>query len=413
MVISYRHPVELILKSLNDNVFESLKSIKIHSEQEKVNQKGIWRSTLIPEKSPLHFLHSATNNDLEIVIEVGLNLDAFVSELNICAARKRSVSLDLAGGEISRLLLRERLPSLHALIFNAVKENSLETIAGANAKGKLPNLCVLDISSTSVGGRLHMLLTEMFPSLTTLVLSECKLETEDYASLAVASVGGKLPELRHIDISQGNILRQNRKLELNKSFCSAFPKLTTLIARSCLFGVGDLRCLSEANGAGKLHRLTSLDLSDNIFISGRVSVLLCLRLNILILRGCFLNSNGMCSIELASAENRLPQLKLLDLSINEIGCRSQLHGLWHLLSGRFPSLTHLILCDCELNEQDLDILAQAKLDGKLPALKYIDVSFNNLTGYLDHLTRDHRTGCEVSWDRIVCFEEFLYGSRIS
>ena len=114
----------------------------------------------------------------------------------------------------------------------------------------------------------------------------------------------------------------------------------------------------------------------------------------------------MCSIACASAENRLPRLKLLDISQNNLISHR------YLLSQNFSSLAYFILCSCDLDERDLQGLAQAKLDDKLPALKYIDVSFNNLSGCLVHLTRDHRTGRQVFWDKIVCFDKFLDGSKL-
>ena len=42
---------------------------------------------------------------------------------------------------------------------------------------------------------------EEFPSLDTLILSDCGLNSLDLSSLAQASADGKLPELRHLDIS--------------------------------------------------------------------------------------------------------------------------------------------------------------------------------------------------------------------
>ena len=120
----------------------------------------------------------------------------------------------------------------------------------------------------------------------------------------------------------------------------------------------------------------------------------------------------MSSLARASAQNRLPQLKLLDISRNRIRYGDGLGCLSNLLSHQFPSMTHLILCKCGLVTLDLDKLAQANLAGKLPSLKYVDVSFNNLTGHLSHLTEDLRTGLHVSWNKIVCVDEFLDGSKL-
>ena len=415
LTISITHPVEHILTSFSHNVFESLKSITIHDGHQRKKARQV-NSDFIqleidekfePRQSPLRFLHSETSNDLEIVIEAQLQSECFVSVLNICAARKRSVSVDLTRhGD----LLCGRFPLLHRLILNVddiYNENNLKTIARANAEGKLPNLSIQDRSGSSVEGCLYLLLTGIFPSLTTLILSNCGLKAEDLTSLAEASEQGRLPELRHLDISwnkSNNILDYNI---LDVSLLAAIPKLTTLVARGCR--LNDLRGLSEASGAGKLQHLTALDLSGNIIgISDLLSQPF-LSLKILILRHCHLESDCMRSLARANAQNRLPELKLLDISLNDLNPPSRLS---ELLSHQFLSLTYLILCECFLKNEDLDILAQAKLAGILPAVRYIDVSFNNLTGQLGRLTRDRRTGREVFWGKTVCFDKFLDGSGI-
>ena len=166
--------------------------------------------------------------------------------------------------DFSPVLPNERLPSLHTLILTA-GTNTFETVAQVGAEDKLPNLRVLDISGGSLLGCLDKLLARKYPSLTTLILNDCGLAPQDSAVLALAGLKGKLPELRHLDISFHNSI----------PFSTLFPKLTTLIARSCRLNVNDLRWLSEAIGAGKLQHLTALDLSSNEDTSGRVSDLLC------------------------------------------------------------------------------------------------------------------------------------------
>ena len=70
------------------------------------------------------------------------------------------------------------------------------------------NLRHLDISdNTGISGKLSILLDHTYPSLDTLVLSNCKLTEQDLESLPLASVGGRLPKLKHIDISDNKICR--------------------------------------------------------------------------------------------------------------------------------------------------------------------------------------------------------------
>ena len=47
-----------------------------------------------------------------------------------------------------------------------------------------------------------------------------------------------------------------------------------------------------------------------------------------------------------------------------------------LLDKIFPSLTCLILSDCELNSEDLNSLVQANVEGRLLQLSYLDLSNN-------------------------------------
>ena len=234
-------------------------------------------------------------------------------------------------------------------------------------------------------------------------MHRCKLCLDDFRRLAEASAEGMLPKLRDLDISWNSDLRPALTVLLGKGF----PKLNSLIAQFCCLNWRDLRSLAAANVAGKLPCLTTLDLSRNPHITGFISILLthCFpHLTVLILRNCQLTEKDSSSIQQANADGKIPQLKLLDISQNPVGYGYGHKSVSTLLIHHFPSLAYLVLCRCGLNDGDLESLAQAKLAGKLPALKYLDVSLNGLTGHLSHLTRDPRTGYEIFWDRIVCVE---------
>ena len=59
----------------------------------------------------------------------------------------------------------------------------------------------IDLSHNCLGARLSILLENGFPELHTLILSDCKLNSDDLRSMARAKVKGRIPELRHLDIS--------------------------------------------------------------------------------------------------------------------------------------------------------------------------------------------------------------------
>ena len=75
----------------------------------------------------------------------------------------------------------------------------LNTAAMSAQSSEVTNL---DIShSSGISGTLSTLLCHTFPSLETLILSDCGLNSEDLTSLAQASVEGRLPELKHLNMS--------------------------------------------------------------------------------------------------------------------------------------------------------------------------------------------------------------------
>ena len=77
----------------------------------------------------------------------------------------------------------------------------------------LTKLHKLDIShSSGITGSLSILLSHSFPLLETLILSYCRLNSEDLRSLAKASSKGILPAVQHLDVSN-NIFESSVDLE--------------------------------------------------------------------------------------------------------------------------------------------------------------------------------------------------------
>ena len=74
-------------------------------------------------------------------------------------------------------------------------------------KGLNHRLHKLDIShSSGITGNLSVLLHHSFPTLNSLTLSDCELNSQDLCSLAQASVEGRLPQLNHLDISENQTI---------------------------------------------------------------------------------------------------------------------------------------------------------------------------------------------------------------
>ena len=130
----------------------------------------------------------------------------------------------------------------------------------ANENHFLTNLQKLDIShSSGIRGVLSILLCHSFPSLNTLLLNDCGLSSQDLRSLAKANVKGRLPAIRHLDISQ-NILFQNdldRFFELNSKWenllslnvqgtsLTCFNDLNVKVNSDCLPALRDLRVCTD------------------------------------------------------------------------------------------------------------------------------------------------------------------------
>ena len=280
----------------------------------------------------------------------------------------------------------------------------LYCLADANGKGKLPKLFTLDISRNwPIGGKLSVLMSQQFPLLHTLVLSDCWLVMCDLTSLVDQT---QLPKLRHLDISFNFHESSDYQFILTTLLSRRNPLWITVVVRQCRL---NFYALNGLKTKGKyLADLITLDMTDNPGVSGCLSVLMrhyFPKLNILILRQCGLISSDMSSLAQAINCGRLPELRHLDLSLNTIGWGSKC--LLELLveSEGFPSLNNLILCKCLLTVQDLCCLRQAGLDGKFPRIRHLDISFNGLSDHVGILSRDPITQSEITWGNVICYDK--------
>ena len=317
-------------------------------------------------------------------------------------------------GWILENLLCSGFPALDTLLLSSCDLSSLalSRLARASATERLPKLSTLDISNNiDIGGNLSVLFcSTSFPSLHSLFLSRCELNALDVSSIAQASEQALLPQLKNLDVSFNFNNHSSNAVKSNLGLLRMFPRLDTLVVRGCRLQYNDLyhmyqRAITDCDHFSKL---TTLDMTFNPQIGGYLSELMCQyfpNLSILVLRKCELNSNDLFSLAQASTYGRLPELRHLDISQNFIGMRTS--GLLRLFGGLkgFPSLINLMLCDCNLELQDLCCLVQARLDGKLPRIKHLDISLNGLSGHVGILSRDPITQREISWGNVICYEQ--------
>ena len=96
-----------------------------------------------------------------------------------------------------------------------------------------------------------------------------------------------------------------------------FTSLTSLTLLRFIRSHGLIDLLTQSP---VLFQLEKLDLSESLGLTGKVCNLLThyfSKLNTLILSNCSLIIDDLCSLAKANAENRLPELRTLDISHNE------------------------------------------------------------------------------------------------
>ena len=158
------------------------------------------------------------------------------------------------------ILVGHSFPSLHTLILSDCQLNSrdLRNLAKACTKRKLPKLAMLDISHNSnLGGYLNLLLTCVIQHLKKIILIDCGLQVCDLKSLVLATSEGRLPKLRHLDIS--NNAEISGKIEHLFCFGQNWPDLLTLKSeQSHVFGKDFEMLVSKFNShaLGNLRELS-------------------------------------------------------------------------------------------------------------------------------------------------------------
>ena len=421
LVVELCNPYERILRSIDSVAFQRLNSVELGEFAEEDEAE------LIPEKSPLRFLCERSHWTIDLTVKWYLDedsVDALNTVLKFCESRNRSVYLRvrvddnrispqdfpsvrtlIIDSSIYRPPMNQMYPRLANLFLTHCSLSELSKLAEANAEGKLPNLLTLEISdSIMIMNNLSTLVRSPFPSLHTLILSRCYLQVCDVDSLQQAQRDRRLPKLRHLDVS---FSYSNTLFPL--LFEQGIFTFNTLVLRRCGLNFNDLDQLyhQAVKKNAFISELITLDISHNPH-RGSLSALMshCFpHLEILVLRQGLLDSDDLISLAEASNQGRLPELRHLDVSENKVGWGSKgISALFGELRG-FSSLINLILCACGLELQDLCCLIQAKLDGKLPRIRHLDISLNGLSDHVGILSRDPITKREISWENVICCEE--------
>ena len=220
---------------------------------------------------------------------------------------------------------------------------------------------------------LKLLLHSPWPTLSCLNLCECYLKLEGFQDLSDANGKGFFPNLRSLLVCD---LYQNGSSAAVPLFSHSWPKLTKLV-------LDNLATRSGKEVTTIWEKVPML--SDPTGFNFQPQDVPGLRL-------------------LKFSHFKIP-LENLMISIGGLGLTkldvSNCKGITGMMSGlkhhTFAFLDTLLLSNCELHSQDLNVLAQAGAGGRLPQLKHLDISKNQMcAGHLDSLFDE-----ECHWDSLL------------
>ena len=172
-------------------------------------------------------IECVTKSRLPLLKELGLSTWMKRDKTDPKDISNKLTGLDLMVISIFQWIQGSEFPHIKSLTFNRFIR-SMYMLYHFSQTPVLINLQKLDIGHNfSIAGNLSLLLCHRFPSLEILILRYCDLTNNDLCIMAEASLKGRLPGLKHLDISHNN------KLEIvYGSFfsCKAkWPKLSSLL----------------------------------------------------------------------------------------------------------------------------------------------------------------------------------------
>ena len=273
----------------------------------------------------------------------------------------------------------------------------MPSLSAAVEAGHFPNLTHMSFAGCEINGSLPLFLTSKWPKLEHLDLHKCQLNMCNIEALAAATDARNskcvLPNLSSLVLFTLWI-ENERNLIHSLFFSHPWTNLTNLALWS--LRKKHYRMLTEILKCGKLPKLSQLSLS------------------------MFYRDQSQCYEVITSS--CIPLLKYMKLKQFTVGnessktwcdnmlrdnlcrlhiCESSGVGemLFTLVSDSIPHLDTLILCNCGLNSRDLQTLANANVQGRLPELRHLDLSQNEkLQGQLNQLFTSDST-----WNRLVSF----------
>ena len=206
-------------------------------------------------------------------------LSEFISIINESKLPNLTVLyLNGLAGDLDSLDER-KIPHLNSLTLRSIRTSSSILVKSLIKKLQTWKIKKLDISyNNDLRGNLHILVSNILPSLRSLIVTNCDLNKYDLRSLSEALETGRLPQLRCLDISQNkpnfpSLCNVGIAGNLSSLLSAKFSSLQGLIVMNCRLNEDDLRSLARANASGKLPELRHLDLSFNGLIKKSLELL--------------------------------------------------------------------------------------------------------------------------------------------
>ena len=202
------------------------------------------------------------------------------------------------------------------------------------------------------------------PKLKRLSLCNLMIDRKTVAFISTALREGKLPKLTDLSLAGSDLASEGSNL----LFQCTWPSLTHLDLNECTMSKHFVTSLQHAFRNNLFPELMSLNLPGKLALSFPT---LPSRLREL----SFANRFSVTKLINQGNTTKKQNKDISDLT-NSPGVSGRLHDCFKRNS--FPLLQNLVLRNCNLNSQDVISLAEARVEGRLPKLKDLDISQNGI-----------------------------------
>ena len=245
--------------------------------------------------------------------------------------------------------------------------SSIEALGEAVKEGKLPSLSYLSlINCSGIYDNLEVLFKVPWSALTSVNLYGSRLSPLDFKTLGLCRAEvDVLPKLNELSLSVDSFYNSLPYLFHDSSFGCRLSSLYLHVYEKENF------CDSEKSVSGELSCLTLPNIKQfGVRGSSALVDKMSHALQSLVMRNAFQGSDQFERIRCIN----VCELNLLDISHN-LGVSGNLSVLF---SQPLLFLGTLVLKDCRLNPGDMRSLVEAQRGNRMPALKHLDVSDNEL-----------------------------------